>query len=236
MIISVALVLLAFGGWTSATFKQKCSKSCSNQVGFDCGWANVPCQCRALKAGLYEQWNRCLCDQCSDYDGAFGAGQLSTLAVGCGVIGSPIDRSILDRAAAAGTCDGNSNFDYKSTSDDDLVTPVAAPAPPQTQRSPEPSSEEPSAPPTTTVKESSTSYVSTTMTVGVTPVPATPTQTGSTTTHPAPTAANSNKTAAAKKQSSEGKKQSSEGKKLGMEAAVGVLGVAIGFGAVAFGL
>ena len=43
MIVSAVLVLLAFGGWTSATFKPKCAKRCSNEVGFDCGWGNVAC-------------------------------------------------------------------------------------------------------------------------------------------------------------------------------------------------
>jgi hypothetical protein len=49
MILSAALVLLAFGGWTSATFKQKCSKGCSNDVGYDCGWANVACSWRRVR-------------------------------------------------------------------------------------------------------------------------------------------------------------------------------------------
>jgi hypothetical protein len=43
---SAALVLLAFGGWTSATFKKSCARGCANDVGFDCSLLDVSCPSR----------------------------------------------------------------------------------------------------------------------------------------------------------------------------------------------
>jgi hypothetical protein len=63
----------------------------------------------------------------SQDDGIVGSGQLTTLAVGCGVLGNPVERWILERAAAAGTCDSGGEWRNDEYTPPAVVVPAPLP-------------------------------------------------------------------------------------------------------------
>jgi len=135
MKVVASITALSLVGSVSATLgiisSSKCWRRCARQVGVECGWGDVTCNCRAVNAGYYAAANQCYCNMCSDDTSRVAVDwtsmQLNTFSLTCSVALEPLSQRAIDKAVAAASCDTNGNGHISPSNQMPAVMPVSSP-------------------------------------------------------------------------------------------------------------